>query len=209
MLPSLCLLFTFPDFRLFIGAYPDPVVPPPPPSLSMETWSNRVITVCDKALVRAYLGRLQYSRSLARIVRIQALIRGYIKRTAFVRQGQAAPRIQLCIRTWLRNRELFGNVTGVFDAARRGDVREVTRLVTYLPQLLYVRDRYGASSIMTSKGRREERNGNYDDEPTSPSYSTLLHAACEVRTSKTYSKIIQVLRAGISPALRPCQFVEM
>lgn len=104
-------------------------------------------------------------------------MRGFAGRKAFARQVLGASRLQRCVRAWLRNRDLFKSVTGVFEAARRGDVHATTCYISDSPQLLYVRDRYGISCVEegVSAGRYGDDGGR-----GAPVYSTLLHAACQV-----------------------------
>ncbi|CAM9114900.1 unnamed protein product [Pylaiella littoralis] len=132
-----------------------------------------------QALVRGMIARRRYALGRLRIIRVQALLRGFAKRTAFRALVRSARRLQIAVRRWSRNRDLRESVEGVFAAARRGDVREVTRHVTRYPQLLFVRDRYGSSSIE----RRSNTQQGDADSPSPPStsrfFSTLLHAACE------------------------------
>lgn len=87
---------------------------------------------------------------------------------------------QVCVRSWLRNMELYKNVIGVFEAARGGDIRDVTRHVINSPHLLYIRDRYGGSRSSSLNGDVAEGRDGVSSSPP-PCYSTLLHAACEVR----------------------------
>lgn len=128
----------------------------------------------QQALARGWRERRRYACDRARIVRIQSVVRGFIQKKAIAAWVLSSRRIQQCVRSWLRNVDLHKRVLGLFEAARRGDVREVTRSVTDSPHLLYVRDRYGSSSV---EGGGENGGGN----ASSPCYSTLLHAACEVR----------------------------
>lgn len=126
------------------------------------------------------LARRGYVRTRSRIIRIQAILRGFPKRSVFVRYVLAARRLQVCIRSWLRNKDLYNIVTEMFAAARRGDVREVTRHVAWWPQLLFVRDHLGGSSV-EGTGQEEGKGEDAESPRPRPLYSTLLHAACEVR----------------------------
>eukprot|EP00903_Cladosiphon_okamuranus_P008596 g8244.t1 len=134
-----------------------------------------------QALVRGMLARRRYSLSRGRIVRIQTFIRGSVKRSIFVRQVHAAWRLQECVRAWQRNNDLRKRVVGIFGAARRGDVHEVTRHVTEFPQLLFVRDRYGRCGANAEESGLPDGVGGDPPQPRpSPRcFATLLHAACE------------------------------
>lgn len=112
-------------------------------------------------------------------------MRGFGQRNAFKAQMSSSLRIQQCVRSWLRNVDLQKRVLCLFEAARRGDVREVTRSVTESPHLLYVRDRYGRSSVVDGGGGGGEDDDGLADASASPCYTTLLQAACEVRSLST------------------------
>lgn len=157
--------------------------PPSPHPLSFPLPKHTMENYLQ-ALIRGHLARRQYARDRARIIRIQAAVRSFICRAAITTQVLGASRLQRCIRSWLRNRELYKSITGLFDAASRGDVRDITRYITDSPQLLYVRDRYGVSCVEGGVLLGE----CCADDGGAPVYSTLLHAACQVREYPPYEE---------------------
>lgn len=141
--------------------------------------------MAHQALTRGRRARHQYTTVRAAIVRVQAVLRMFVKRVAFLGTTSAARRVQQCVRSWRRNQALYRDITGVFAAARRGDVREVTRIIVSTPQLLYVRDRYCGGKPHTESASADDIFSSAEsgdaEKRSSPRYSTLVHAACEVR----------------------------
>ncbi|CAM9985221.1 unnamed protein product, partial [Ectocarpus sp. 8 AP-2014] len=101
----------------------------------------------------------------------QAQTRVWALREEYLQEEAMACRAQRSIRAFLRNRRLRDASIQVFQAARSGDVPTVARHLSEWPALLFLRDRYvGDPRAGMAEGGAEK---------SVPSYSTLLHAACQ------------------------------
>eukprot|EP00752_Nemacystus_decipiens_P004997 g4543.t3 len=93
-------------------------------------------------------------------------------REAYLKEESSASRIQRAVRAFLRNQRLRSRSIETFRAARSGDVAAVARHLSEWPLVLFLRDRYDVDEGEGNDGGGHQTKGV-------PSYSTLLHAACE------------------------------
>ncbi|CAN0006552.1 unnamed protein product, partial [Ectocarpus sp. 6 AP-2014] len=129
-----------------------------------ETASTRIAAVWRGKSERLYGARRRAKER-------QAQTRVWALREEYLQEEAMACRAQRSIRAFLRNRRLRDASIQVFQAARSGDVPTVARHLSEWPALLFLRDRHdGDAHAGMAEGGAEK---------IVPSYSTLLHAACQ------------------------------
>eukprot|EP00903_Cladosiphon_okamuranus_P008594 g8243.t1 len=92
-------------------------------------------------------------------------------REAYLKEEASASRLQRAVRSFLRNRLLRTRSIRTFRAARTGDVAALARHLSEWPMVLFLRDGYDGEV-------RTHADGDVNKKGL-PSYSTLVHAACE------------------------------
>ncbi|CAM9491761.1 unnamed protein product [Scytosiphon promiscuus] len=107
------------------------------------------------------------------------LLSGWTLRDEYLREESSATRAQKAIRTFLRNHRLRVRSIQIFEATRMGDVPTVAGCLSEWPALLFLRDRHDGDLGAPNFTSSSSSNISSASDRRPPSYSTLLHAACQ------------------------------